>query len=215
VSQGFAAARFSGVPTVDAVEDSLRRAILDAALESFLVDGVSGTTIDQVRRRSGASVGCIYHHFGSKERLAADLYLEILREYQLEFLTALRSSGNPRVGVEGAVHRHFRWVARHTDRANYLFHCREPEVTAAFDASARNLNAAFYAEAGAWLGRHVDEGQIRLLPAALYHALWMGPSLEYSRQWLGRRPRRTAELKATAPIVADAAWHALKANGRA
>jgi AcrR family transcriptional regulator len=193
-------------------EESLRRSILDAALENFLVNGVSGTTIEHIRRSAGASVGCVYHHFGNKEGLAADLYLEILSEYQSEFLTALRSSRDARAGVQGAVHRHFRWVAKRSDRASYLFHCREPEVISAFDASARDLNASFYAEAGAWLARHVDEGQIRPLPAALYHALWMGPSLEYARQWLARRPRRSGELTATAPTIADAAWHALKAS---
>jgi AcrR family transcriptional regulator len=193
---------------------SLRRSILDAALENFLVNGVTGTTIQHIRRSAGASVGCVYHHFGSKERLAADLYLEILGDYQLQFLTALRTSRDPQAGVEGAVHRHFRWVARHSDRASYLFHCREPEVISAFDASARDLNSAFYAEAGAWLARHVDEGHIRELPAALYHALWMGPSLEYARQWLARRPRRTVELTASAPTLADAAWRALTASRR-
>ncbi len=200
--------------TAAAVDESRRRAILDAALEIFLVNSVAGTSIEDIRRRSGASVGCIYHHFGSKERLAAELYLEILRDYHHDFLGALRASKTAEEGIKGAVHRHFRWVASHPERASYLLHCREPEVTAASEGSARELNAAFYAEAGAWLAEQVDKGQVRRLPPALYHALWMGPSIEYARGWLSRRRRRTAELSAGNVLVADAAWQALRSDTR-
>jgi AcrR family transcriptional regulator len=200
--------------TAAEVDESRRRAILNAALEIFLVNSVAGTTIEDIRRRSGASVGCIYHHFGSKERLAAELYLEILREYHHDFLSALRVSKTAQGGVKGAVHRHFRWVAAHPERASYLFHCREPEVTAASDASARELNAAFYAEAGTWLDEQVDKGEIRSLPPALFHALWMGPSLEYARGWLAGGRGRATDLSAGDTTVADAAWQALGSDTR-
>ena len=151
--------------TTAAVDESRRRAILDTALETFLVNSVAGTSIEDIRRRSGASVGCIYHHFASKENLAAELYLEILRDYHHDFLGALRASKTAQEGIKGAVHHHFRWVAAHPERASYLFHCREPEVTAASEGSAREVNAAFYAEAGAWLAEQVDKRQIRTPPA--------------------------------------------------
>lgn len=53
-----------------------RRAILDAALTSFLKSGVAGATVEALHRESGASVGSIYHFFGSKEGVAAELYLK-------------------------------------------------------------------------------------------------------------------------------------------
>ena len=59
-----------------------RQVILDAALEAFAERGTAAATVDDVRRRSGASVGSIYHHFGDKEGLAAALYVEGLRSYQ-------------------------------------------------------------------------------------------------------------------------------------
>ena len=49
---------------------------MNAALELFVTKGFLATTMDDVRRRSGASIGSIYHHFGSKEDLAAALYVE-------------------------------------------------------------------------------------------------------------------------------------------
>lgn len=193
------------------LDASRREAILDAALECFLLNSVAGTTIDDVRLRSGASVGSIYHHFGSKEGLAAELYLNTLREYQDSFIEALVTSRSARAGVEGAVHRHLRWVAASPNRASYLFHCREPEVTAASDTAAKELNARFYGRAAEWLLKHVEQQRIRALPSGLYHALWMGPSLEFARQWLAGARRRASLSEAEAPL-AHAAWDALKAR---
>lgn len=193
------------------IDDTRRHAILDAALDCFLTGGVARTTIDDLRRRSGASVGCIYHHFGSKERLAAELYLDALGAYHQAFLAVLRASRSAQAGVEGTVGHHLRWVASQPRRANYLFHCREPEVIALSDEDAKALNITFYREAGAWLADQVDKGQLRALPRPLYHALWMGPTLEYARQWLANN-RPTSELLVGEPTLAEAAWSALKAQ---
>jgi AcrR family transcriptional regulator len=193
------------------VDESRREAILDAALDCFLANGVARTTIDDLRIQAGASVGCIYHHFGSKEKLAAELYLENLAAYQDAFLAVLRANRTARAGVEGAVRHHLGWVTEQPERANYLFHCREPEVTALSDDAAKALNVNFYSEAGTWLAGHVRNGKIRALPPSLYHALWMGPSLEYARQWLAsKRPR--SELLAGRAALADAAWSSLKST---
>src|SRR5215469_10508670 len=102
-----------------------RQAILDAALTCFLRSGVAGTTIDAIHRESGASVGSIYHFFGSKEGVAAELYLDTLRDYFDTYFAALRRSRSARGGIEGSVRAHLRWVATHEARARYLFHCRE------------------------------------------------------------------------------------------
>ena len=77
------------------VEAPRRQAILDAALTCFLRSGVAGTTIDAIQRESGASVGSIYHFFGSKEGVAAELYLDTLRDYFDTYLAALRNSRMP------------------------------------------------------------------------------------------------------------------------
>jgi hypothetical protein len=118
-----------------------------------------------------------------------------------------------RAGVEGAVRHHLRWVAARPSEAKYLFHCREPEVVSESDRAARQLNAAFYAGAGGWLAGHVSKGRIRALPPELCHALWMGPSLEYTRQWLAGSNRRGNQLTAERQL-AGAAWNALRSGQR-
>lgn len=192
-----------------AVDETRRDAILDAALDCFLLHGVAGTTIDDLRLASGASVGCIYHHFGSKEQLAAALYVQILASYHDAFLASLKTSRSARAGVEGAVRHHLRWVAARPSQARYLFHCREPEVVSASNAAAKQLNVNFYTDAGEWLADHVRKGRIRALAPELYHALWMGPSLEYTRQWLASSQPYWNQLTGERHL-AEAAWNALK-----
>lgn len=195
--------------TRTALDESRRATILDAALDCFLLHGVAGTTIDDLRLASGASVGCIYHHFGSKEQLAAALYVQILASYHDAFLASLKTSRSARAGVEGAVRHHLRWVAARPSQAKYLFHCREPEVVSETNRAARQLNVSFYAEAAAWLADHVSNGRIRALAPELYHALWMGPSLEYTRQWLAGNNRSRDQLTGERHLT-EAAWNALK-----
>jgi AcrR family transcriptional regulator len=197
------------VPSSRQIGTSRRDQILEAALACFLASSVAGTTVDDLRRRSGASVGSIYHFFGSKERLAAELYLDTLSSYQTSFLDTLHTSRTARAGVEGVVRHHLRWVADRPDRASYLFHCREPEVTAASEQGANTLNERFYQQASDWLAGHVQHGHIRSLPPKLYHALWMGPALEFARLWLAGRRRRSELLTAARPL-AEAAWNTLR-----
>src|SRR6202165_344407 len=56
--------------------ESRRQAILEAALACFASKGFTETTMEDIRKLSGASTGSIYHHFANKEMLARALYLE-------------------------------------------------------------------------------------------------------------------------------------------
>src|SRR5690242_10873129 len=91
-----------------------REAILDVALELFLAED-SDATIEEICRRSGASNGSVYHHFGSKDGIAAELTARFLGDYQEGFVAALQDGG-----VQGAVAHHLRWVVAHPDRARFL-----------------------------------------------------------------------------------------------
>src|SRR5206468_1957574 len=48
--------------------------VLEAALACFTFRGLYDATIEDVAKRSGVSVGSIYHHFGSRDRIALVLY---------------------------------------------------------------------------------------------------------------------------------------------
>jgi len=187
-----------------------RQQILAAGLSCFLERGVGATTVDDIRRRCGASVGSFYHHFAGKVEVAAALYLETLAAYQHAFLSELRPHQHAQSGIEGAVRYHLLWVGDQPTLASYLTHCREPEVAAASEAHAQKLNRLFFSEALGWLQRHAERGDLRPLPPNLYYALWMGPAGEFTRLWLAGRQQR-APLADAAMTLAPAAWEALRA----
>lgn len=186
-----------------------RAAILDAALACFLAKSVSATTVDDIRQRSGASVGSIYHFFGSKNGLAAQLYLDTLADHHDAYLGALTASRSARAGITGSVRAHLRWVAANRDRARYVFNWRELEVIDRRDEGLTCLNERFYAAASDWLEGHVRAGRIRALPPRMFQSLWMGPTLEYARLWMAR-PTSSAELLHAQDALADAAWDAVR-----
>jgi AcrR family transcriptional regulator len=178
-----------------------RKAILDAALAAFAEHGVEATTIEDVRRRSGASVGSIYHHFGDKEGLADALYVEGLRAYQRGFLAVLAKRATAERGIKALVRHHLRWVAVNPDLARYLLRRREVDDEGA--------NAEVARASGEWLARQHEAGQIRPLALDLTFVLLIGPAQEFCRHWLNGRV--TTSIKAAERPLADAAWRALQA----
>lgn len=66
--------------------DASTRKVLKAALSLFSRQGFRATTMRQIARRSGLSVGNLYHHFGNKERIfqqLIDRYWEVLLDPEL------------------------------------------------------------------------------------------------------------------------------------
>jgi AcrR family transcriptional regulator len=182
-----------------------REAILDGALRAFTARGVSGTTVEDVRRLSGASVGSIYHHFGGKEELATALYVEALRSYQRGLLAALRRERDAERGIKAIVRHHLRWVAAHPDIARFLFARRDD------DERVREVNRETFAATAAWLEPHMEAGRIRRLSLSLVHAVVLGPSQELSRHWLHGDVETS--IRQAERALAEAAWRAVAGEG--
>lgn len=187
-----------------------RRAILDAALSVFLEHGVAGASVEEIRRRSGASIGSIYHHFGGKEHIAAALYLDALGDYQACALRALADCRSARAGVQAVVRAHVAWLTARPDLARYLFTGRDAAVTRAAREELRELNAAFFGAVARWVRPRVERGELRDLVPELLYALWLGPTQDLARHWLAGRTARP--LKDHTATLAAAAWQALRAQ---
>lgn len=184
-----------------------RREILDAALACFSEVGFLETTMDDIRRRSGASHGSIYHHFGSKEQLAAALYVDAVRGYQAGLAEELAKHESARDGIAAVIRYHLSWVRDHLDTARYLGRMRHAEFMGAAEAEITQANEAFVGAVGAFFQRHVKAGALRRLPRELYVAILLGPAQEIARHWL--LEGRTIEFETAARELADAAWRAL------
>lgn len=189
---------------------SNRIKVLDAALKVFAEEGVAAASIEQIRELSGASIGSIYHQFGSKEGIAGALYVECLWYYQREFLDLVERAKSARGLIEVGVRQHLTWVQANRERAIFLVTSREA-LSLEDVAEIREFNRPFFNRLRQRLGAHVASGRIRDLPLDLLEAIWLGPSQELTRHWLSGR----ATLDGAAEILAEAAWKGLSTDKEA
>ena len=185
-------------------------AILSAALEAFIEHGFAATTVEELRRRSGASIGSIYYHFGGKEGLAAELYVEGLRGYQAGFLEAIEGHALAEQAVRALVRHHLRWVEDNPRLAQFLMNRRETELRLATVARVRELNRAFFPQVRAWFTSQVRAGALRSLPPDFWEPVLLGPSQEFARLWLAGRTRTS--LRRAERELGEATWNAVRGD---
>jgi len=181
-----------------------REAILEAALGSF--DATGSTAIEEIRRRSGASVGSIYHHFGGVDGIAVALYVEILREYQAGVVDALKGAHDAEDGVKALVRHHLRWVEHNRGRAGFLL--QSGGMRAAAGDELKELNRSLSTTIGDWVER---QAEIRPLRREVFYAAVIGPAQELSRAWL---TDRIPSLREFEDELAEAAWRAIRVDDR-
>ena len=170
--------------------------VVQAATELFGSLGYAATSMEQVRRRAGVSNGSLYHLFPDKVTLGGYLFGAGMHECQAGLLAVIADADAAQQGIRNAVAWQLGWVDDNAATARILYGDVPDDVmvaaAAVHDPSARN----YVRTTTQWLNRHVLEGSIVDRPFAVTHALWLGPTQEYSRHWLrGRvkqRPRRVA-----------------------
>jgi AcrR family transcriptional regulator len=185
--------------------------VLEAALELFDEVGYRAATIEGIGRRSDVSVGSIYHHFASKEKIAGALYVQALGDFQRGLAQALADNPDAEDGVRAAVHHHLRWVDADHARARLLMRRREAEVVHMNQAGIDLMNREIFSTIREWHRPLVDLGAIRDLPMPLLYSIWFGPAQEHARVLLDRESR-PPDLLDAAPALADAAWAALRSS---
>jgi AcrR family transcriptional regulator len=168
---------------------STRMRILTAALDLFAVQGVSGTTMEQVRTSAQVSNGSLYHHFSDRQELVAGVHAWLLGEYHDGFLEVLEEEGEAVAGVAQVVRYHVGWCVAHPDAARYLLTEPTPLPPHPGAEGIGELNRSFLRRVLAWMRPHVAYEQLRPLPVELAHPLWLGPSQERCRIWLEGRSR--------------------------
>ena len=75
--------------------ESVRTAVLDAALELFAQFGFSETSIRDISNKAGVSHPLILHHFGSKEHLYESVKRRVVEGYAARFPAAAREVNRP------------------------------------------------------------------------------------------------------------------------
>jgi AcrR family transcriptional regulator len=98
-----------------------RELILDAALELFTKQGYEGTSIDQIREKSGfKSKASLYTHFKSKEEVSMALTARILAKIQQLVMNAdARADNNALARFTSVFRAYIRWGLTH--REEFVF----------------------------------------------------------------------------------------------
>jgi AcrR family transcriptional regulator len=185
-----------------------RRAILQAALASFEALGYEASTIEDIRRRSRASIGSIYHHFGGKAGIASALYAEGLADYQARLLARMRRTRTAEHLVKAVVRHHIDWAAANPSWARYLMGMRRLEAVVAIEVRLRELNQDFVREAVALIRPHMDRGEIAPLQFEILMSLLFGPAQEFLRLWFAGRAE--LGLRQARELLAKAAWESVQ-----
>lgn len=186
-----------------------RREIIRAALACFVERGYTETSMSHIRKRARASTGSIYHHFRSKDRLAAAVYLDGIRSYQEGFLDALEAHDQAREGIRAVIRYHLKWVQENADWARFLFQQRHAEFMGEKEEEFEALNEEFFGRASRWFIVQIEAGNLRRLQPDVLVSLLIGPCQEYARQFLSGRS--CSEPEQAAEKLGNAVWRALGA----
>ena len=168
--------------------------------------GYEQTTLADIRQRAGASTGSIYHHFGSKERIAASLYLDGVRQTQDAGIEALLRTRTARTGITALVAAYIDWVVAHPAFASFLFSMRHAPFVDEEERTIGELNVAVHEQARRWFADRVAAGELPQLEPAMRSALVFGPCRQWSGSWLrgttSTTPEQAKRQIATAALAA-------------
>ena len=184
-----------------------RRGVLRHALTLFNANGVEATTIDDLRKASGRSVGTIYHHFGNKEGVVAALFFAALDDQSRAIASRIEDLEDARAMVEALIESTTEWITAQPECAHFVFRARDLVAQGPHGADLQQRLQARYSPIDEALARAAAAGRILPLPADLIPALVLGATEFYARGWLAGR--REAAPAAHAQRLAAAAWRAI------
>lgn len=187
--------------------------MLLAALQCFTRHGVEATAIDMIREASGASVGSLYHHFGNKEGIAAEVYKEGLRDFRACLAEALTDVDSLAGAARSIVLANVDWISANPDWARFIFNYRMAPARAEGDADLQAETQAAQEALQRQLLRLLAPGQTLAWSPDICQAVIIGPVHYYARQWLdGRRDVSLSDMR---EVFAEAAARSVAAAIRA
>lgn len=175
-----------------------------AALDCFLEFGFVATTMADIRKRSGATTGSIYHFYAGKAALAVELLAESIASWN-DATARLTPGVSPRERVFGSVLGLLAWARTEPNQFRFMDEIRvlalvKPELGLCAErlGESERSAAALYA----YWSRN---GAVRPLPFAAAHALMLGPAYDFAR-----RPDFAGTDPAADALFAEAAWAAVR-----
>ena len=192
-----------------AARQASRRGVLRQALTLFNAKGIEATTIDDLRKACGHSVGTIYHHFKNKEGLVAALFFAALDDQSRAIAEHIEGLTDGQAVIGALIECYTAWITAQPECARFVFLARESVAQGPHGADLTRRLQARYQPIDEQLARDAAAGRILPLPADLIPALVLGATEFYARGWLAGR--RQAAPATHAQRLATAAWRSLTA----
>ena len=173
-----------------------RSVLLRAALRRFDQSGYEAATVADICGDAGASNGSFFHHFGSKQGVAAALYVDAVTSYQACLVAPLSPRRPAAAGVAALVRGHLAWVVRERGAARFLFEQGRAEWMSSVRDDVSRANAGFANAVDAWRLPHVQAGSLARMDTLVFLSQVLGPAQVVCRFWLSGMthddPRRHA-----------------------
>lgn len=117
-------------PRSDSTRNATRERILNSALHLFSTQGYFNTSIHDIQRASGVSIGSVYNHFDGKGSIAQSLYDHLLQ--RMELLVDEIVSTNAGVYARGRamIAALFELTEREPETMGYVLNARHQEFLA-------------------------------------------------------------------------------------
>lgn len=184
-----------------------RDRVLAAARRLFVRHGYFNTSMPEIVREAGVSVGSIYHHFADKQAIASALY----RETMEGILASMRAQAEPEPTTRGRLQALTRLLyeacERDPDRLEYMLFVRHTEVDP--EEPPVCLAAPFQAVAR-WIGEGQRRREVVPGPTELVAGVFMGSILKVVE--LRLRGRIDRPLPGLARDAFSLAWRAIAAS---
>jgi len=164
-------------PAVDRVDK--REAILAAARRLIARSGLHNTPMSALAREAGVAAGTLYLYFPSKEAMINALYLELLDDQFRSATATAPPDAAPSEALWTAWHGLARWHLDHPEASNVIEQCRAAGI---LSAETRELERRDYERALTMFEGAIAAGGLRDLPMTVFHALFVGPIVDLTRQ---------------------------------
>jgi AcrR family transcriptional regulator len=164
--------------------------------------------MEDIRGAAKVSVGSLYHHFPSKEAIAAALYVSLIGEYQASVQRVVAAAKSPKARIRSAIRHHIEWSTADPVRTRFLLSHREPDVQKLSDPEIASLNRSLERSVQEWLDHEAGRGSIRKMSADIYVSLVIGSAQSFVRRWI--TGSTTTPPQRAIDALSEAAWRAIR-----
>lgn len=112
----------------DLSTEEVLQQVIEASRKLFVSKGYFNTTIPDIVKESGISIGAIYHHFGNKQNLAKFLYDETMEVFIKRLNTVIAEANSLQSKLEAIIKLLFKMTEKNPYVMEYMLFMKHTEI---------------------------------------------------------------------------------------